>query len=199
MQSNPRPYHHGNLREALLSAAEAALEARGAAALSLRELSRAVGVSHASPRRHFSDKQGLLDALALTGFQRFDAKLAQAAKGRARDLNARIVRTAQAYVEFVLQHPALWALMFAAKHRTGAPQDILAASDAAFSHLPAILRAGQEAGEIVAGDPARLSLTLNAALQGLVSISTEGKFKGVPLEMLVPAIVKQVLLGLRPR
>jgi AcrR family transcriptional regulator len=199
LQSNPRPYHHGNLREALLSAAEAALEARGAAALSLRELSRAVGVSHASPRRHFSDKQGLLDALALTGFQRLAATLSQAAKGRARDLNARIVRTAQAYVKFALEHPALWALMFAAKHRVGAPQDLLATSDAAFSHLPAILRAGQEAGEIVVGDPARLSLTLNAALQGLVSISTEGKFKGVPLETLIPAIVKQVLLGLRPR
>jgi AcrR family transcriptional regulator len=120
------------LREALLNAAEAALEARGVSALSLRELSRAVGVSHASPRRHFSDKQGLLDALALTGFQRLDAALAQAAKGRARDLTARLVRTAQAYVEFALKHPALWALMFAAKHRTGAPKDLLDASNAAF-------------------------------------------------------------------
>jgi len=119
------------LRAALLSAAETALEAHGVAALSLRELSRAVGVSHASPRRHFSDKQALLDALALTGFQRLDAMLAQGAKGRARDLNARIVRVAQAYVEFVLQHPAMWALMFAAKHRAGAPPDLLAASDAA--------------------------------------------------------------------
>ena len=199
MQSNQRPYHHGNLREALLSAAETALEAHGVAALSLRELSRAVGVSHASPRRHFSDKQALLDALALTGFQRLYAKLARAAQGRSRDLNARLVRTAQAYVEFALKHPALWALMFAAKHRVGAPQDLLVASDAAFSRVPAILRAGQETGEIVPGDPARLSLTLNAALQGLVSISTEGKFKGVPLESLVPAIVKHVLLGLRPR
>ena len=143
MQSNQRPYHHGNLRAALLSAAETALEAHGVAALSLRELSRAVGVSHASPRRHFSDKQALLDALALTGFQRLDAMLAQGAKGRARDLNARIVRVAQAYVEFVLQHPAMWALMFAAKHRAGAPPDLLAASDAAYSHLPAILRASE--------------------------------------------------------
>jgi AcrR family transcriptional regulator len=199
LQPNPRPYHHGNLPQALLSAAEAALEARGVSALSLRELSRVLGVSHASPRRHFSDKQGLLDALALTGFQRFDAALARAATGRARDLSARLVRTAQAYVEFALKHPALWALMFAAKHRAGAPKDLLDASDTAFSHMPAILRAGQEAGEIVAGDPARLSLTLSAALQGLVSISTEGKFKGVALETLVPAIVKHVLLGLRPR
>jgi hypothetical protein len=72
--------------------------------------------------------------------------------------------------------------MFEAKHRAGVPRDLLEASDAAFSHVPAILKAGQAAGEIVEGDPARLSLTLSAALQGLVTISTDGKFKGVPLE-----------------
>ena len=81
LQTDRRPYHHGNLPEALLRAAEAALEARGSSMLSLRELSRVVGVSHTSPRRHFADKQALLDALARTGFQRLDATLARVAKG----------------------------------------------------------------------------------------------------------------------
>ena len=89
--------------------------------------------------------------------------------------------------------------MFEAKHRLGAPPELLEASDAAFSRGPALIKAGQEAGEVVMGDPARLSLTLSAALQGLVSISTEGQFKGTSLEALVPAMVKHVLLGLRPR
>jgi hypothetical protein len=89
--------------------------------------------------------------------------------------------------------------MFEAKHRADAPRDLLEASDAAFSHLPEILKAGQAAGEIVEGNPARLSLTLSAALQGLVSISTDGRFKSVPLETLVSAMVKHILLGLRPR
>jgi AcrR family transcriptional regulator len=199
LHTDRRPYHHGNLREALLQAAEAALEARGASMLSLRELSRVVGVSHTSPRRHFADKQALLDALAQTGFQRLDATLARVAKGRGRNFSAQLTQAAQAYVGFALKHPALWALMFEAKHRAGVPRDLLEASDAAFSHVPAILKAGQAAGEIVEGDPARLSLTLSAALQGLVTISTDGKFKGVPLETLVPATVKHILLGLRPR
>ena len=82
--------------------------------------------------------------------------------------------------------------------RSDAPRDLLEASDAAFSHIPSILKAGQAAGEIVEGDPARLSLTLSAALQGLVSISTDGKFKSVPLETLVPVTAKRILLGLRP-
>ena len=65
-----RPYHHGNLRRALLEQAERALAERGAEGLSLRELARAVGVSHAAPRRHFADRRALLDALAQDGFER---------------------------------------------------------------------------------------------------------------------------------
>jgi AcrR family transcriptional regulator len=199
LKTNPRPYHHGNLRQALLQAAEIALEARGVNGISLRELSREVGVSHTSPRRHFADKQALLDALAQSGFQRFEAVLAEAAKKRARNFAARLTNLAQDSVEFALKHPALWVLMLEAKHRPGAPRELLEASDAAFSNGPALIKQGQAAGEIVPGDPARLSLTLSAALQGLISISTEGKFKGVSLETLVPGIVKHILLGLRPR
>ena len=64
-----RPYHHGNLREALLVQAMTTLREGGVEALSLRELARAVGVSHAAPRRHFPDRQALLDALAERGLR----------------------------------------------------------------------------------------------------------------------------------
>src|SRR5919202_1039639 len=79
MVVSTRPYHHGNLRSALLAAAEGAL-ARGEE-LSLRSLAREVGVSHAAPRRHFADKQALLDALAEDGFERLGAALAAATAG----------------------------------------------------------------------------------------------------------------------
>src|SRR5271167_2106066 len=82
VKASPRPYHHGNLREALLKAAEKALEGGGVQSISLRELSRELGVSHTSPRRHFADKQALLDALALRGFERFDEVLGRAIKQR---------------------------------------------------------------------------------------------------------------------
>ncbi|MEW2235322.1 helix-turn-helix domain-containing protein, partial [Streptomyces sp. NPDC024062] len=65
-----RPYHHGNLRTDLLDAAERSLRAHGAEQLSLRDLARDVGVSHAAPRRHFADRRALLDALAESGFTR---------------------------------------------------------------------------------------------------------------------------------
>jgi AcrR family transcriptional regulator len=119
MKPCTRPYHHGNLRQALLRAAEAALEAGGVPQLSLRELSRELGVSHASSQRHFATKQDLLDALAIMGFERLSSAVAKATETRSQDLNARLTKAASAYVGFALKHPALFALMFEAKRRPG--------------------------------------------------------------------------------
>ncbi len=63
-----RPYHHGDLRQAVLDAAVAAITEAGPAAVSLRELARRAGVSHAAPAHHFGDKAGLLTALAAEGY-----------------------------------------------------------------------------------------------------------------------------------
>ena len=198
MKSTPRPYHHGNLREALLRTAEAGLEARGAGSLSLRELARELGVSHTSPRRHFADKQALLDALAESGFRRLSAALTAAADAKSRNFEQRLARTALAFVEFALGHPALWVMMLDAKHR-GAPRELMEAAGAAFAHLPRIVREGQMEGKVAAGDPARLGLPLSAALLGLVSVSVNGKFKDFPLQELVPELTNRILLGLKPR
>ena len=199
MKVLPRPYHHGNLREALLKAAEQALEDGGLPSMSLRELSRELGVTHASPRRHFAGKQDLIDALAARGFERMDAILGRAAKNNGQVFKTRLIKFARAYVGFALKHPALCGLMFEAKHRPGAPKELLQASDKAFSHGRALFADGQASGEVVEGDPYRLALVAYASLQGLISISTDGKFKGISLDTLVPEIMDRIILGLSPR
>jgi len=88
-----RPYHHGNLRRALLAAAERTVRDRGVQDLSLRELAREIGVSHGAPRRHFPDRQALLDALAQTGFERLGAELRGAADGAGDEFQARLEAT----------------------------------------------------------------------------------------------------------
>src|ERR1700733_14494037 len=193
MKSAPPPYHHGNLRQELLRAAEAALEARGVQQLSLRELSRELGVSHASPQRHFPTKQHLLDALAIAGFDRLSAAVARAAESPGQDFSGRLTKAAHAYVGFALKHPALFALMYEAKRRPGMLPELRTALMAAFSHIPKILKEGQEAGKIIAGDPDRLALTLGAALHGLVAMSIDGKVRGVALKAIVPETVEHVL------
>src|SRR3954469_25945995 len=141
-----RPYHHGNLREALLRAGERALETGGAPSLSLRELAREVGVSHAAPRRHFADKQALLDALALSGFEQLGAALAEAIAQAGPDFDARLRGLAHAYVGYATRHAALLELMFASKHQAGAAPELAAAADVAFAPALSAVADGQAAG-----------------------------------------------------
>jgi AcrR family transcriptional regulator len=100
--STSTSYHHGELRAALLQAAGEMLEKQGLASLSLRELARGAGVSHNAPYRHFPDRDSLLAAIAAEGFQRL---------GDALEKRPRRER-GEAYVEFALQHPQRFRLMF---------------------------------------------------------------------------------------
>jgi AcrR family transcriptional regulator len=199
MKASPRPYHHGHLREALLCAAEKTLETGGVQNVSLRELSRELGVSQGAPRRHFAGKQALLDALAVRGFEQFGEALGRAVGRGGQDFKARLTKMARAYIGFALKHPALLSLMYEAKQRPDAPRELLEASEKAFAHGPATFAEGQAAGDVVPGDPARLALVVLSALLGLVSISTKGKFKGVSLDRLTGEIIERMILGFRPR
>src|SRR5665811_739439 len=102
-----RPYHHGNLRTALLAQAEHTVRERGVSELSLRELAREVGVSHAAPRRHFPDRQALLDALAVAGFDRLGTELRAALESAGESFQDRLQATAAAYIQFAVEDAEL--------------------------------------------------------------------------------------------
>ncbi|MDG4764106.1 TetR/AcrR family transcriptional regulator [Solwaraspora sp. WMMD406] len=104
MPAMPQPYHHGDLRRALLVAATEAIAESGPAALSLRDLARRVGVSHAAPAHHFGDKTGLLTAIAVEGLHLLADEL-ETAGG---DIHA----TGLAYVRFAVAHRAHFEVMF---------------------------------------------------------------------------------------
>jgi len=193
-----RTYHHGNLRAALLESAERTLRRRGASELSLRELAREVGVSHAAPRRHFADKQALLDALAEHGFERLGREL-DASMGAAGDsLRAKLGAFARAYVDFATRHAALLDLMFAGKHRPDADR-VRAAANAAFAGPLALFASAQRSGEIVGEDPERVGTVALATLQGLASLANNGMLGAEGLDELVEEAVDRLVLGLRPR
>jgi AcrR family transcriptional regulator len=191
-----RSYHHGNLRAALLESAERTLRRRGAGELSLRELAREVGVSHAAPRRHFADKQALLDALAEDGFERLGRELDVAMASAGDSLREQLGAFAWTYVRFATEHATLLELMFTGKHRE---QRLREAADRAFAGVLALFAKGQVAGEVVPGDPERVGIVALATLHGLASLANNGMLGEGGLDEVVDEAVDRVVLGLRPR
>ena len=112
VNTEPRPYHHGNLRDALLEEGLRLLEERDAAHVGLRELARRVGVSPTAVYRHFPNKEALLAALAASGFRRLVE--VQAAAIGDRVTRASFNAMGRAYVRFALRNPALFRLMYSA-------------------------------------------------------------------------------------
>ncbi|MFI9814295.1 TetR/AcrR family transcriptional regulator [Saccharothrix variisporea] len=102
-----RPYHHGDLRRAVLDAAVDAITEHGPGGVGLRDLARRVGVSHAGPVHHFKDKAGLLTALAAEGFALLAARLEET-KAAGGDF----VEVGTAYVRFAVEHRAHFEVMF---------------------------------------------------------------------------------------
>ncbi|MFD3745551.1 TetR/AcrR family transcriptional regulator [Nocardia sp. NPDC058633] len=190
------PYHHGDLRAALLTRAEATLREAGVDGLSLRQLARDTGVSHAAPSRHFRDKQALLDALAITGLERLGACFERAVIDG--PITARLHTLATAYLRFAVDNPELLPLMFARRHNPSSV-DIQEAADRAFAGPIALIAQGQAAGEIVTGDPKRLGLTALAALQGLATFVGSGYTADYDSEELLDDLVRHLTLGLLPR
>lgn len=191
-----RPYHHGNLRTALLAQAQRTVRERGVSQLSLRELARDVGVSHAAPRRHFPDRQALLDALAVAGFDRLGAELRAAVASAGDSFQDRLQATAAAYIQFAVEDAELLDLMFTGKHRESADM-LVEAADRAFSVLFELITQGQAEGALEPGDPERVGLVLFATVQGLAALVTAGMVEADQLNWLLPDAIAHFLRGSR--
>jgi AcrR family transcriptional regulator len=120
-------YHHGDLKAAILAQAATLVAERGADGISLRELARVAGVSHAAPAHHFTDRRGLFTALAAEGFRLLAEALTNA--------RPRFIDAARAYVRFALDHPGHYAVMFDKSLYDDTDADLVAAAAAAGAEL----------------------------------------------------------------
>jgi AcrR family transcriptional regulator len=189
-----RPYHHGNLRTALLEQAERTVRERGVQELSLRELARDVGVSHGAPRRHFPDRQALLDALAVAGFERLGTELRGAMDGAGEDFRARVQATATAYIRFATRDAALLELMFAGKHKQPSGE-LQQAAESAFAVMLELIEQGQREGVLDSGESERVGLVLFATIQGIAALVTGGMVAAEQLDELVADAIAHFLRG----
>jgi AcrR family transcriptional regulator len=129
--SEAAPYHHGDLRDALLKAAETVLERDGLAGLTLRAVAREAGVSHAAPTHHFGDLTGLVSELAAIGYRRFGTAMA-AARGAATPMEKGLA-SAKAYVRYARAHPAMYGLMFRTERLDMTRPSLREAAEASFA------------------------------------------------------------------
>jgi AcrR family transcriptional regulator len=179
-RSRPRrtdQYHHGDLRAALLKAAEAELAERGLESFSLRGVAKRAGVSHAAPAHHFRDVNGLLTALAAEGFRRFlEAQKARRRKA-AGDPMSQLVASGLGYIDFAIANPALFRLMFSSdRPDRDAPEFHMAAS-AAYQQLVEDVRCvrGNAPGQV---EPAPVDVMRTWAMaHGLADLMNSGRLK----------------------
>lgn len=177
-------HYDGDLRRDLMDAALGHLADEGPAQVSLRALSRELGVSHAAPANHFADKRALFTAIAVEGFELLGVAFGDAAGRLGEDPDPVDVLQAggRAYITFALSHRAHFAVMWR--------NDLLDQDDAALrtsgtatlAFLTAGVEAAQARGWASAATPHAVALTLWSAVHGFAALCLQGpltrKFDG---------------------
>lgn len=128
-------YHHGDLRAALLTAAESELADSGVEGFSLRGVARRAGVSHAAPAHHFGDVNGLLTALAALSFERFTVAMETAAATARPDPLSQVVAIGMGYIDYAAGNPHLFGLQFASERPNWDDAALKQHAEAAFGSL----------------------------------------------------------------
>ena len=176
-------YHHGDLRRALLEAAVPILRKGGPSALTLRAVARAAGVSQAAPYRHFTDRAALIAAVADDGFQRLHARLREAAENPAKTLRKRgqtaragLQAIALAYVQFALEHPDEYRIMFGSELAAD-PSIAPASRHQVFQFLRDGIAMLQREQLVKAGDVHAMAITSWALVHGLVMLALDGQVR----------------------
>lgn len=195
MSGEKHPYHHGDLREALLIAAEQALEELPLQEVTLREIARRAGVSHAAPKHHFASLGALLAEVAARGFLDFFNALDSAMR-RSTDQSpqARLTAMIRAYLRFATDSPGVYGLMFGKReHSITTTPNLAKSMFMAWDQLEAQVAA-------VIG-PAQATLgasTVWSAVHGLAMLRLDRKLPPqVDPELALEALTRTLVAGLR--
>src|SRR5262245_49421719 len=169
-----KPYHHGNLRKALLESAIGLISEVGPAGFTLRELSRRAGVSHNAPYRHFRDRDALMAAVATEGFRELTRTMLRAADEESGALD-RLKRAGLAYIAFALRRPEHFTAMFDAPTSVKTHPDSAEAAEEAFGALVTFVKNCLEKGRLTPGDPHQFALLAWSMVHGVAKLAVTGR------------------------
>ena len=186
-------YHHGDLRAALVSAAAALAAERGSAALSLREVARRAGVSHAAPYHHFRDREDLLAEVAVVGFQKLEQAQGRAEAEAGPDPFDRLEALGVAYVLFADAEPHYFRVMF--QGDLNHPK-VGAAKAGPLRRLIETVAEAQRADGRIGVDPLAPALVCLSAIHGLAHLWVDGTLRSRPRDLRAMArYVARIVVG----
>lgn len=184
-----RGYHHGDLPATLIDQTLSIVRREGVGAVSIREVARRARVSHAAPAHHFGSKAGLLTACAVVGFTRLADAVDAAAASAASHRDA-LQATGIAYVQFAIDNPELFTIMFSGQLDTEAPA-YQEATGRSFTRLQEILGAAASAGELAA-EPRVVAVGAWSLVHGLAALWLSGRFRARDGRSDRPALIEAV-------
>ncbi len=169
-------YHHGDLHQALIEAALELVAEKDVSSLSLREVARKAGVSHAAPYRHFEDKEALLAAVAEQGFGMFNDALEEATEHISNPLE-RLEAGFIAYVRYAIENPSHYRILFGAygANVEKTYPSLATAIKLAFMQFVNTIAQGQNMGTIRPGNPEQLAQAAWALSHGLAMLLIDGQ------------------------
>ncbi len=171
MKTKSKTYHHPNLKEKLLEESLKEIDSKGIEGLSLRNLSKKLGVSQSAPFRHFSSKQDLLNALALKGFSLLENYIDFDIFDKNMDVFERIRQFAQGYINFVMSNQSFYKLMLNLELFHGQEsEEVRKAGDKTVLHIVNIIREGQKQGVIKDDQAVFLSIYFWSTFHGLLDL-----------------------------
>lgn len=189
MQKDPKPYHHGDLRAALLEAALDELTDKGVEGLTLRGIARRAGVSHAAPANHFPTLAALLSELAARAFERLTEAIRSECAGETPGTTAHLIACAQGYVAFARANPALFRLMF--RHERLDPthsRAVKAAGEAFALPVAAVAAITGHLDPMGSPVPQAAVIALWSLTHGFAELLVQGQFDHLPEGELDPWI-----------
>jgi len=186
-----KTYHHGNLKEALISAGLEILSEQGIEGLSLRNVAKKIGVSHTASYNHFPDKQALVAAISTAGHEQLHQILLDTFEKSKHSSSHIIPEIAWAYLQFALDNPAIFKLMFSgALEEERAHPEYVEISMKNISLLEEIIIYCQNKGQLMEGGVEIVAIKLWSSVHGFTNLILEDQF---PKEYLQDQKLKDLL------
>jgi len=189
-------YHHGDLRQTLIDVSVDVIDRQGLDALNLRALATRAGVSSGAPYHHFADREALLAAIALEGFERLEQAMIERRDAAPADPVSRLDAIGQAYVGFAVSNTGHFRVMFRDNSPAARSAALSMASQKAYRLLYGVVEECQRGAAAPAGDPGPLVYAAWSLVHGLATLWVDG---ALPTARVDPARLAPQVTGLLGR